>query len=635
MSEEVSGQQMARQQSIELEDIEYQIYTRQYEKAAQTVLKLLERMDANKGGFAVPCAATMTPRERDYRQLQSLSRLAGSITAMLADPGTQLSKKGFEAFMSLKRFITSVFMASGFGNSNHLIGLVGQRDSDGKTSFTDDYMLRKFLLVTGPSASLEEIDVASVIPKLPPEMAIPFWLGFVDQEIVLGRREAEHRQHVSMLYEQLPDKYVVPPQLLVRVINAWMFLSYMDFREKHQPKKYLNRLLRRWGESKGIKPPLLASQDMAPGEKPRLVVCLEAFNSNHAMHRCYRKSIESLREHFHVVALTLETTIDNSACEAFDEVDLIKPGENIRKIAGRLIKQKPAVIYYPSLGMREWTTVLAQFRFAPLQCMSLGHPATSMSPEIDYAFTGPADPELFSEKIVTGLSGFDHSPYPADIDFTRQRQDTDRVRIAVNAKSYKINYQLIEACSEIRARTEKPVDFIFFPNCQGITYEAFRQEMDRYLDAVVYPGTDYKTYIDRLRACDLVLNPFPFGNTNGINDCAQIGLPFVCMDGDEPHSHVDVMMSEELGYPAFCRATTVDEYIEAAVRLADNESLREGIIRDMVQSNAADRIIGERPGKQMFGDAVWKLWYHHDRLQLLEERVIDIRKLDAPLVSEA
>ena len=618
-----------RQQKIQLEEIERDIYNRQHGKAAQLVLKVLWDIDNWGSGLVISDATSMTARERDHQQLEMLSRFAGCLTTLLADPDFKLSQQGFELFMVFKRYITAVFMGSGFGDANHLLALVGQRDSNGKVALVDNHMLRKFFLITTPAAPLEKLNISDMLSKLPPEMSIPFWISFVDPEIVLGRKESERRQQVAMLYEHLLDDYVVSDQMLARVSNAWMFLSYMEFGEKHQPKKYLNRLMRRWAESKGVKAPAVVRREVPPGEKPRLLVATEHFRSRHAMHRCYRPAVDSLREHFHTIGMCIDKAIDDEGAQAFDEVDTFPAEEDIRKIAGRIVKLAPDVIYYPSLGMQNWTTVLAQFRFAPVQCMSLGHPATSMSPEMDYAFTGEVDPELFSERVVKGHSRFSHAPYPAEIDFTRQRQDPARVRIAVNAKNYKINYQLIQACLEIGSRAETPVEFVFFPNCKGITYEAFRQELNRYLDAIVYPGTDYKTYIDRLRTCDLVLNPFPFGNTNGINDCAQIGLPFVCMDGGEPHSHIDVLMSEQLGYPAFCRTTNLEEYIEAAVRLVDDEELREGIIDDMVASRAADRIIGEQPGKEPFGCAVWKLWQHHERLQSLDNRVVDIDELEA------
>lgn len=630
MSENQSGNASSSSpQGIQLEQIEREIYARQLEKAARLVLMVLRDMDIKHIGLVVPCDSLLAG-ERDYQQLQLLSRFAGCISALLADPEFNLSQPGFELMICFKRFMTAVFMGSGYGDMNHLIALVGQRVSNGKVTVSNDPMLRKLLLVLTPGVPLEKINIPQLLEKLPAQMSVPFWISFVDPEIVLGEREAKARKEVAMLYEQLPDDYVLPDTLLPRATNAWMYLSYMDFREKHQPKKYINRLLRRWAESKGVKAPVVVRREVPNGEKPRLLVASEHFRTEHAMHRCYRRAIDSLREHFHTVCLCRDSTIDDEAARAFDEVHTFPAGEDIRKIAGRIVKLAPDIIYYPSLGMQNWTTVLAQFRFAPIQCMSLGHPATSMSEHIDYVFSGDTDPDLFSERIVYGHArGFRHLPYPGDMDFTRICERKDRVRVAVNAKSYKINYRLIEACVAIRNRANTPVEFVFFPNCKGITYEAFRQELNRYLDANVYPGTDYKTYIDRLRRCDVVLNPFPFGNTNGINDCARIGLPFVCMDGPERHSRIDVLMSEELGCPAFCRAQNLDDYIEAALRLVDDEDLREGIISEMLETRAADRIVGEYEGKPLLGERVWKLWWHHERLQQSEERAIDVDRLPA------
>lgn len=429
MSRNVLGDaQTAKQSNLELEMIERQVYARQHEAASQSLLKLLHYINLNQVGLGDTASSSEAAREHKYQNLQLLSRLAGCISTLLADPDFKLSQQGFELFMAYKRFMTAVFMASGFRNTNHLVGLAGQRGDDGQVRIANHDQLRKFLLVTTPCTPIEKFNIPELLPKLPPEIAIPFWISFVDPELLAGRQEAKRRHQVVMLFNRLSDDFVLPDQMLARVINAWMYLSYMDFREKHQPKKYINRLLRRWAESKGVKAPAAVRREVPPGEKPRLLVATEHFRTEHAMHRCYRKAIDSLREHFHTIGLCIDTTIDDEAAQAFDEVHTFPAEEDIRKIAGRIVKLAPDIIYYPSLGMQNWTTVLAQFRFAAMQCMSLGHPATSMSECIDYAFAGDVDPDLFSERIVYGYArGFRHLPYPGDVDFTRKRQDTELV----------------------------------------------------------------------------------------------------------------------------------------------------------------------------------------------------------------
>ena len=55
--------------------------------------------------------------------------------------------------------------------------------------------------------------------------------------------------------------------------------------------------------------------------------------------------------------------------------------------------------------MSRWTVLLSNLRLAPVQVMTQGHPATSMSPEIDYVFLSPMEGDLtllHSERISMG-----------------------------------------------------------------------------------------------------------------------------------------------------------------------------------------------------------------------------------------
>lgn len=615
--------------SVKLDDLERAVYSREYEKAANILYKLLINIDVRQLGLVVS-GQQLQEADRANLQLQALSRFAGCITALIADPAFRLNQSGFLKLMAFKRQMTAVFMASGYQDMNHLLSLVGQQGHGDQVHFRGDEALRKLVLVLTLSVPRDKVNPVDLIGQLSPELAVPCWLSFIDAEIVLGKSEAAVREQVAMSYEKLPESYQLPESLLPRTVNTWMFTSYMDFPGKHQPKKYLNKLLRRYGEQQGIREPRLPSIRKKPTGKPRLLVLSEHFRSGHAMHRCYRKAIESLREHFHTTCLCIDTTIDLESEKSFDEVITFKADEPLRKIAGRIAKRQPDVIYYPSLGMQDWTVVMAQFRFAPVQLMTMGHPATSLSPVIDYGLMRDADPELHSEKLVCGFK-VTHVPYSGDFDFAKLDSGKEGVLVAVNAKNYKINHRLIEACLEIQRQANVPVHFRFFPNCRGITLEAFQRELGRHLDAESFPSTSFGTYIDRLRRCDLVLNPFPFGNTNGIIDCAQIGLPFVCMNGPELHSRIDCILSEQLGFPAFCRAESLDEYIAAATRLVNDANLRQQIQHEVLSEKRVDRIFDDSVEETdvLFGDSVYDIYQLHDSLQTEDQRRFDVKELAA------
>jgi len=619
---------MTKQPPLKLEQLETMIYSGDHQQGATALLKVLQDIE-NKGLSIVPDEKAEAGL-REHQQLQLNTRLAACITTLMANKSFSLSQQGYEVFMVFKRFMHAVFMASGFGDMNHLLWQIAELDNQGQHQVHGDGALRKLLLTVSPNSPQQKLKYDGWITNFPLHLSLPFWLSFIDAEIVISRQAAEARKHIALLCNDItvPDDYQMPNGMITRLSNAWMFCSYMDFPQKHHIKPFLNRLVRRFGDQNGIKAPATASTPpKAPKgtEKPRLLIASEHFRSPHAMHRCYRPVIESLRAYFYTICLCRIDTIDETGREAFDEVHTFKTGESIRKIAGLVIKTKPDVIYYPSLGMQDWTLIMAQYRFAPLQLMTLGHPATSMLDTIDWVITEEAlmgNPECFYEKIllIDKIPFTDHSR-KANYEHTPS-SNGEPVRIAVNAKLYKINHQLITMCQGLAKNAKAPVEFHFFPACRGLTYEAFSREIKLYIEsAKVYPSMNYTNYIEQLRECDFALNPFPFGNTNGIADCARIGLPFVCMDGEEVHSYTDAALAQRLGYSDDFVAQSLDEYTDKALAFINNSEYRQTISKSLIQNQRWTQLFtGPDKLDTEFGEAVAWLYRNQEPLSHIEHR---------------
>ncbi|WP_250526240.1 hypothetical protein [Caballeronia sp. GAWG2-1] len=105
------------------------------------------------------------------------------------------------------------------------------------------------------------------------------------------------------------------------------------------------------------------------------------------------------------------------------------------------------------------------------------------------------------------------------------------------------------------------------------------------------------------------MSPFPFGNTNGIVDAFTVGLPGICKTGPEVFEHIDGAMFARASMPEWMVATTVDDYVEAAVRLANNRDEREALRAWMLETKVVQRFFEGRP--EVFGEMA---------LALLEQR---------------
>ena len=129
--------------------------------------------------------------------------------------------------------------------------------------------------------------------------------------------------------------------------------------------------------------------------------------------------------------------------------------------------------------MSHWTVMLAQLRLAPIQIMTHGHPATSMSDVIDYAYVcdqeGDVGP-LYSEKLLGSkfASFAPHTALPLETPPLLPASSRE-VRVAVNSKVMKLSHRLLGICRRLAEEADVPVKFSFFPGERGLFFDGLAQ----------------------------------------------------------------------------------------------------------------------------------------------------------------
>jgi hypothetical protein len=251
---------------------------------------------------------------------------------------------------------------------------------------------------------------------------------------------------------------------------------------------------------------------------------------------------------------------------------------------GKLIRDVDAleldVIYYPSLGMALWWVALASLRIAPVQVMTLGHPASSRSPAMDYVIAEPeciGDPSLFTEEVIPIPFGSARFIMRADAAFPEPEWDPspETVEVAVPAMLCKLNAPFMAVLRKIEETSTRKVRFHMFINMNGLNlFQAAREIREWLPTSMVYERTSYTDYLGHLRKCQLHLCTFPFGGTNSNIDSMLLGIPVLTKEGLEPHERFDAMMIRRAGFDEFLVAKTVDEYVAKAVALIEHDDLR-------------------------------------------------------------
>jgi predicted O-linked N-acetylglucosamine transferase (SPINDLY family) len=111
-------------------------------------------------------------------------------------------------------------------------------------------------------------------------------------------------------------------------------------------------------------------------------------------------------ERFELVVFSLAGSGDGVTAFARARSDTFVSGpKSLHQWVESILKQNPAILIYPAVGLDEVTTQLASLRLAPVQMNAWGHPDTSGLPTIDYylsadCFEPENAQENYSETLV-------------------------------------------------------------------------------------------------------------------------------------------------------------------------------------------------------------------------------------------
>ena len=557
------------------------------------------------------------------------TRAAAALTQYITASTTRLTGDGLEQITQRKQSVAYIFNASGYRNMKHLISLVQETHADGTQTLNTKQAAVIFAFIGLDDLPEELLEVAL---RQPAKILYFLMLGWLNQRAVLTPLGEKNRGKLltsGHLLEgvRIADKHI--PQL----VNAWMYCSYASDPQKHQIKKWFNRLLMQRMHDAGI-----VSEPVTHVIKtrPKILVIHERFTERHAMYRCYRPLIVTLNEFFDTVAISDADMIDAAADSLFDEViALPKKRPSIQDIAALIQAQKADVIFYPSIGMSYWAVMTAGLRLAPVQIMSHGHPATSKLDTIDYAYVPhlEGDPgAIHSERTVVGQTNL-RFERPVDLPevLPNLLHPSDReVRIAVNAKVMKLSWRLVEICKRIEREATVPVKFSFFPG----ELKAYMDGIDAAIraqipSATVVPYSGYGKFLNEISKCDLALSAFPFGNTNSTVDTCLLGLPTVVHFGQECPAQTDALVMRSAGLPEWLICDNDEDYFQTALSLVNSKAARLDALGGEDRNTIAKRLFDstEHTAQEPFGEVIFRLYQNHRSIQNSSKRVFGYQEI--------
>ncbi|WP_250490564.1 peptide transporter [Caballeronia sp. INML2] len=597
---------------------EHLCYRREYEKASRMLLELLNKIDQNYGVLMDVDTWAQSAEARDIMDDHLLTRLTSAITALASDPKFTISDHGIGKLMLFQRWLAALFAASSFRNADHILRSLSANEESRNSLELRNNEFRKFQLFYLPESEVrldwdllwkhDKVMTASMATTI---MSSRF--------LATPSAHAKREMLLSWLPERLAEVESVDVLPMGVFHDMYMHCSYADLPGKHDIKKPINTLVRRKLASLGIHDVERRAQAVEQGEKPVLLVVLEWFSKNHSIYRTHSQTMVAMRDKFHLVGMGYEGRVDDAGKEVFHEFIPLQ-GANLWEVAKHVRQtseeRNAQMMYMPSVGMFPITMVLACLRVAPLQMMALGHPATTHGHAMDYVVVEEdyvGDEACFSEKLLKLPS--DGMPYRApaallELELPPKQAPDGVVKIAVAGTTIKQNPGFLNTCAEIARESKVPVHFHFLMGqANGLIYPQVRNLVRRLMGdkATVHKHQNYGSYMKVISGCDMFLNPFPFGNTNGIVDTVWAGLVGVCKTGREVHEHIDEGMFRRLGFPEWMVARTTEEYKAAALRLIGNADERNELAAKLAGPQAIEKLIFKgRP--EILGERMQALW---------------------------
>jgi predicted O-linked N-acetylglucosamine transferase (SPINDLY family) len=283
-----------------------------------------------------------------------------------------------------------------------------------------------------------------------------------------------------------------------------------------------------------------------------------------------------------------ETAIAESVCDRF-----VHGLTTIEKWRNEILADRPHVLIYPGLLMDELTLQLAAQRLAPVQCNSLGHPETSGMPTVDFFISSDLmEPNQgsahYSERLIRlpNLSVYYIEPRPREIVNKRcelgLRPDSTVFWCGQSLFKYLPQYDFVFA--DIAARVSNcQFLFIEYPSV-GVTTH-FRERLDRAFRlrgydfsnfCVILPRQNSEGFSRAIGQCDVILDSIGWSGFNSTLESLEFNMPIVTIRGSLMRGRHTAAILQKMGVLNTI-ATTIDDYISIAVKLANNPAERSAV----------------------------------------------------------
>jgi protein O-GlcNAc transferase len=246
-----------------------------------------------------------------------------------------------------------------------------------------------------------------------------------------------------------------------------------------------------------------------------------------------------------------------------------------------IAKEELDVLFFPEIGLDPLTYYLGFSRFAPVQCVSWGHPLTTGSPTMDHFISarhlerpdGDADYTEKLWRLETLNSYYERPVNPPRWTRAELGLPEDRRLYGCLQSAFKFHPDYDRVLEAILHRDEKGSLLLASPrpaSLQDVIVERWRRYAPIVAERAIWvEPLELDRFLRVLQLCDAVLAPIQFGAGRSALDSFGVGAPLVTFEGPFLKSRIAYAAYMEMQMPDLV-AHSEEEYIDLAHRLAND-----------------------------------------------------------------
>lgn len=306
---------------------------------------------------------------------------------------------------------------------------------------------------------------------------------------------------------------------------------------------------------------------------------------NHSVGNCYRHVMLYLaaQPEFSVTFFNLADVMDSKIQEIMDaNVPIVPLPRNLPLAHEKVASHALDILIYPDIGMEAQTHYMAMARLAPHQVCLGGHPETTGIDTVDYVVASRTyEPEHADENYTERLLCVDGINYIFARPATPERWLTrEELGLPADKKLYicpmavqKLHPDFDAVLAAILAADPNAVVVLFNDFQQESATQNMQARLLKQCDAtrvLFMPWLPLASLFSVLKLADAVLDTIYFGGGTTAHYAFAFGVPIVTMPGHYARGRCVASYYEVMEIDDAPIASTVEEYVACAVKLAND-----------------------------------------------------------------